>query len=64
MFDVLVGWIELFPVWAKAGAGVVVAANAVTILTPSTADNQFLSGVLKVLNAISGNFGKNTNADA
>ena len=45
-------------------AGVVAAATAITALTPTKTDDKILNGILKVLNLLAGNFGKNKNADA
>ena len=56
--------IEAIPAWLLAITGIVTAANAVTALTPSTVDNEFITKVLKVLNILSMNFYKNKNADA
>lgn len=41
----------------------VVIANIITMLTPSTADNAVMDKVLKALNALSLNVLKNKNAD-
>ena len=64
MFDTITAWVMLAPVWLQAISLVVTGMTAITVLTPSTADNEFLAGVLKVLNALAGNFGNNKNADA
>jgi len=52
------------PTWIVALTGVVTAATAITALTPTTADDKVLNTILKVLNFLAGNFGKNTNKDA
>lgn len=59
----LVEMIDAIPVWVNALTGVVTAATAVTILTPTTVDDKLINGLLRVLNILAGNFGKNTNAD-
>ena len=56
--------IEKMPVWLSAITAVVVAANGITVLTPTKADNKALDVILKVLNFLSMNFGKNKNADS
>jgi hypothetical protein len=51
------------PDWLVAITAVVTAANAITILTPSKSDDRILAGVLKILNTLAGNVGRNKNAD-
>lgn len=55
--------LEAAPVWLTAITGVVTAATAITALTPSKSDDKVLNTILKVLNFLAGNFGKNKNAD-
>ncbi len=45
------------------GPEVVTIATGVTMLTPSRSDNRALDSVLGVFNLLSGNFGRNKNAD-
>lgn len=56
--------LEAAPAWLTAVTGLVTAATAITALTPSKSDDAVLDKVLKVLNFLAGNFGKNKNADA
>lgn len=62
-----VSWFESFinmwPTWIVAITGVVTAATGITAITPTKADDKFLGAVLRVLNLLSGNFGRNRNAD-
>lgn len=51
------------PAWLVAITGLVTAATAITALTPTTRDDVIIGGILKVLNLLAGNFGKNKNAD-
>ncbi len=44
--------------------GIVTAATAFSAMTPTTVDDKALNFLLKVLNFIAGNFGKNKNADS
>lgn len=55
--------LEAAPVWLTAITGVVTAATAITALTPSKSDDEIINKVLRVLNFLAGNVGKNKNAD-
>ncbi len=59
----ILGFADSFPAWLVAITGLVTAANAITILTPTKSDDAVVGKVLKLLNILAGNFGKNTNAD-
>lgn len=59
----LLGLWEQLPAWVNAITGLIVAANGITMLTPTKTDNKIIDGILKVLNIISLNIGKNKNAD-
>ena len=50
--------------WILAATAVLSACTALTALTPSRSDDLILGGVLKVLNLLAGNVGKNRNLDA
>lgn len=52
------------PAWLVAITALVTAATAVTALTPSKVDDKVVGMILKVLNILAGNFGKNKNADS
>lgn len=56
-------FLEAFPVWIVAITAVVTAATAITALTPTKSDDEAVDKLLKVLNFLAGNFGKNKNAD-
>jgi hypothetical protein len=49
--------------WISAVTGIVTACTAVTAITPSKSDDVAINAILKVLNMLSGNFGKNINKD-
>jgi len=51
------------PTWIVAITGLVTAATAITTLTPTKSDDKIIGVILKVLNFLAGNFGKNKNAD-
>jgi hypothetical protein len=55
--------IDQLPAWVHAATLVLSAATVVTALTPSNTDNQVVNLLLKLLNAVAGNVGKNRNAD-
>ena len=42
----------------------IAVATIITAATPTTSDNAWLNAVLKVINTVAGNIGKNTNKDA
>lgn len=52
-----------FPVWLTAITGLVTAATAITALTPTRHDDEIVNVVLKFLNVLAGNVGRNKNAD-
>ncbi len=61
----LMAWFAAAPIdaWVAALTALVVGANAITVLTPTTVDDKAVNVILKVLNFLSGNFGSNRNAD-
>jgi hypothetical protein len=61
--DQITAILEAAPVWLTAITGVVTAATAITALTPSRSDDEIIDKVLRVLNVLAGNVGKNRNAD-
>jgi hypothetical protein len=56
--------LDAVPAWVHALTGLVTAATVVTALTPTTADDKVVNSILRVLNVLAGNVGKNENADA
>jgi len=50
-------------IWVAGITGVVTAATAITAMTPTTVDDKVVGVILKALNFLAGNFGKNKNAD-
>ena len=54
---------DQLPGWLTAITAVVTAATAITALPPTTKDDAVIGGILRVLNILAGNFGKNRNAD-
>lgn len=55
--------VDSWPAWISAITALVTAATAITALTPTKSDDKFLSVLLRVLNVLAGNVGKNRNAD-
>lgn len=64
LLTTVLAFFDSFPAWITAITTVVTAATAITILTPTKTDDKIIASVLKVLNFLAGNFGKNTNKDA
>lgn len=62
--NLIINWIDQLPAWINAITGVVTAATAVTILTPTKSDDKILNTILSILNMLAGNVGKNKNADS
>ena len=56
--------LESFPIWLQAIMALVTGATAITALTPTTVDDRAINWLLKILNFMAGNFGKNRNKDA
>ena len=56
-------FIDKVPNWIFALTTLCVAANAITALTPTKADDKIVGGILKTLNILSLNVGKNRNLD-
>jgi len=61
--EMLNAFFDGFPVWLAALTTVVTAATAITALTPTKTDDAIISKILKVLNFLAGNFGRNKNKD-
>jgi len=59
----MVEFLESFPSWITAILTVVTAATAITALTPTKSDDKVLDIILRILNFVAGNVGKNKNAD-
>jgi len=51
------------PVWISMALTLVGAISAITAVTPTKSDDKLVDLVLKVLNILSLNIGKNKNAD-
>lgn len=58
-----VAFFESLPAWLVAVTTVVTAATAITALTPTKTDDKILNAVLRILNVLAGNVGKNKNKD-
>ena len=55
--------IEILDQIFTVGPQIIAAATGVTLLTNSTSSNPWINLILRALNYLSGNFGKNKNAD-
>ena len=61
--DMLLRIWGMLPEILAAASMIVAGATAITALTPTKTDDQFLSVISKALNFLAGNFGHNTNKD-
>ena len=57
-------YVDALPAWLNAITGLITAATAITILTPTKSDDKVVTFILDVLNILAGNFGQNKNKDA
>lgn len=64
LINTVLSYFDQLPAWVNAIAGVVTAATAITILTPTKSDDKVINVILAVLNTLAGNIGKNRNKDA
>ncbi|SLN77640.1 hypothetical protein [Oceanibacterium hippocampi] len=55
--------VDAAPAWLAAITATVTAATAITALTPSKSDDALLNMLLRILNLLAGNVGRNRNAD-
>ena len=63
MTQQILDFFDALPAWLVAVTSVCTAATAVTALTPTRADDRVLDIILRVLNVLAGNVGRNRNAD-
>lgn len=61
--DQIISLLDAAPAWLTAITGVVTAATAITALTPTKSDDAIINTILRILNLLAGNVGKNRNAD-
>lgn len=59
----MIEFIDSIPTWINALLLLFAGAKAITILTPSRSDDKVVDIVLRGLNLLAGNFGKDKNAD-
>jgi len=55
--------LNMIPEWLNAVFALVSGATAITMLTPTNADNKVVDFILKLLNMLAGNVLKNKNED-
>lgn len=61
--DQITAILEVVPDWLEALALLVTGAKAITVLTPTRSDDKIVDAILRVLNTLAMNFGKDRNAD-
>lgn len=61
--DAILNLVSGAPAWVSAITAVVTSATLITSLTPTKTDDKIISFILKILNLVAGNIGKNKNAD-
>ena len=61
--ETIVSVLDAMPAWVTAILAVVTAATGITALTPTKTDDKWLAAILRVLNVLAGNVGRNKNAD-
>lgn len=61
--DQLDAILSAIPVWVQALTVAVTGAKAITVLTPTRSDDKALDAILRVLNVLALNVGKDKNAD-
>ena len=63
MLESIFAFTGSLPEWVVAITGLVTAATAITLLTPTKTDDKIVTFILKILNVVAGNFNRNKNAD-
>ena len=59
----LYSFLDSVPAWVTAVTGIVSAASAITALTPTPKDDNFVAGIVKVLDLLALNVGHRKRAD-
>jgi hypothetical protein len=61
--DSILNFVGGAPAWVSAITALVTSATLITALTPTKTDDKAISFILRILNLVAGNIGKNKNAD-
>ena len=61
--DSILNFVGGAPAWVSAITALVTSATLITALTPTKTDDKIVSFILRILNLVAGNIGKNKNAD-
>jgi len=61
--DSILNFVGGAPAWVTAITALVTSATLITALTPTKTDDKIVSFILRILNLVAGNIGKNKNAD-
>lgn len=54
---------DQIPNWLQMATTIVASCTVITMATPTKSDDKIVGIILRVLNFLSGNWGKNKNAD-
>lgn len=60
----MIEFIDSIPTWVNALLLIFAGAKAITIMTDTRSDDKIVDAILRVLNLLAGNFGKDKNKDS
>lgn len=63
MFEAIDNFLDNIPMIIQIGTLVVTTATAITMVTPTKVDDKIVARLMRILNILAGNVGKNRNKD-